>query len=117
MTEHRNVLLGHIVAIGGLYSLAEKLKEKGWKATARENTAKKGEHLLHVAEDLFSFRTRPLSEATHLIFGLLTLEDPAVLKDLEKLSGDFEELGIEYSLRVTDEEGVKNIHTFGYVDE
>lgn len=116
MSEYRNDLLGHVVATEGLYTLAEKLKTKGWKARARENTAKEGEHHLHVDEDLFYFMTRPLTGATHLILGKITLVNPAALKALEKLSGDFEELNIEYSLKVTDEDGVKYIHTFGYVD-
>lgn len=121
MSEYVNDLLGHVVAIEGLYTLAAKLKGKGWKARARENTIKEGEHYLYVDEDLFHFMTKPLVGATHLISGQLTLENPAALpaalKDLEKLSGDFEELGIKYSLKVTDEDGAKYIHTFGYVDE
>lgn len=115
MSEQPNDILGHIVALEGLHLLVEKLHAKGWKARVRENTAKTGEYHLHVNEDLFSFMTRPITKFTHHLSGKLTLENPAALKSLKQLSEDFEELGMEYSLKVTDEEGASYIHTFGHV--
>jgi hypothetical protein len=102
-------------AIVDIYTIAAKLKEKGWNARARENTAKAGEYFLHIDEDLFYFMTRPVTLITHHISGELTLENPIVLKELEKFSKDLEEFCIDHSLKVIDEDGSEYIHTFGYV--
>ena len=113
-----NDLLGHVVATEGLYALADGLKEKGWNVRARKNTAREGDHHLHVDEEgLFRFMTRPLTEISHLISGEITMENPTALETLEKLAGDFEALGIVYSLKVTDKTGAEYIHTFGVADE
>lgn len=112
MAEKSYLVTGQIIAPNDIDAVASGLAERGWPAIAREDTANPGKQIMECLGEPLSFRTRPLSDQMHQVWGLLKFEIDGA-KPVEKLIGNLQELHIQASLTLMDSEGKRVIKEFG----